>query len=160
MRGKKVGLTVEHDVEPAVAAHPGEEALHDPANAARQELAVPRSAGRGRDVDVVHAGRRGKGIAREPAVAEQITLEAERSQSWQYREGARTVVDIGRPPFEMSNEPCLSQMANSLTPLTSLPPSMPRVQAVGAERRERLSATTAEGRISSPQARRQSKARR
>jgi hypothetical protein len=29
---------------------------------------------------------------------------------------------------------------------------MPRVQAVGAERRERLSATTAEGRTSSSQA--------
>src|SRR5215213_595443 len=50
-----------------------------------------------------------------------------------------------------SNEPCLSQMTNTFTPLTSLPPSMPRVQALGAERRERLSTTTAEGKTSSPQ---------
>ena len=37
---------------------------------------------------------------------------------------------------------------------------MPRAQAVGAERSERLSATTAEGSTSSPQASRQSRARR
>jgi len=41
-----------------------------------------------------------------------------------------------------------------LMPLTSLPPSKPRTQALGAERSERLSTTTAEGRTSSPQARR------
>src|ERR671927_1919744 len=101
MRGKEVGLTVEHNVEAPVAAHPGEEALHHPANAARQELAVPRSAGRGRDVDVVPERRRGKGIAREPAVAEQIALEAEGGQPRQDREGARTVVDIGWPQLEI-----------------------------------------------------------
>jgi hypothetical protein len=59
-----------------------------------------------------------------------------------------------------SSEPCLSQIACSLMPLTSLPPSMPRIQQLGAERCERLSATTAEGKGSSPQATRQSKARR
>src|SRR4051794_11018274 len=51
-------------------------------------------------------------------------------------------------------------MANSLTPLTSLPPSMPRIQAVGAERSERLSTTTAEGSTSSSHSRRQSRAKR
>src|SRR6201987_5484342 len=53
---------------------------------------------------------------------------------------------LAGPSSRSNSEPCLSQMANSFTPLISLPPSRPRVQAVGAERRERLSATTAEGR--------------
>src|SRR3954465_15747661 len=72
---------------------------------------------------------------------------------------ARSSVLAG-PSSRSNSEPCLSQMANTFTPLISLPPSIPRVQAVGAERRERLSATTAEGRTSSSQARRQSPARR
>jgi hypothetical protein len=59
-----------------------------------------------------------------------------------------------------SSEPCLSQTTQSLMPLTSLAPSKPRAQALGAERSERLSTTTAEGRTSSPQAKRQSKAKR
>src|SRR5918912_1106980 len=63
-------------------------------------------------MDVVRERCRGEGHALEPAVAEQISLEAERGQP------------------------------------------------LGAERSERLSATTAEGRTTSPQARRQSSARR
>src|SRR5919199_3097332 len=59
-----------------------------------------------------------------------------------------------------SSEPCLSHKACSFTPLISLPPSMPRAKQLGAERCERLSTTTAEGSTSSPQAKRQSKARR
>src|SRR5215218_4880173 len=59
-----------------------------------------------------------------------------------------------------SSEPCLSQAAKTLTPLISLPPSIPRAQALGAERSEWLSTTTAEGSPSSPQASRQSSARR
>ncbi len=75
------------------------------------------------------------------------------------RAPARSSVLAGRSS-RSSSEPCLSQTANTFRPLTSLPPSMPRAQALGAERRERLSATTAEGRTSSPLASRQSRARR
>ena len=127
--GEEVGLAVEHDIEASVAARPSEKPLDHPTDAARQEAPVACSAGRDRDVAVVREHRRGERRALEAAVAEQVALEAEYGQS---------------------NEPCLSQMTSSFTPLISLPPSMPRVQAVGAERSERLSTTTAEGRTSSP----------
>ena len=104
--------------------------------------------------------RRGEGRSPEVTVAEKVTLKAECGQPRQHRQDARAVVRIGGLHSRSSSEPCLSQTANSFTPLTSLPPSMSRTQAVGAERSERLSATTAEGRTSSPQARRQSSARR
>jgi hypothetical protein len=38
---------------------------------------------------------------------------------------------LAGPSSRSNSEPCLSQMANTFTPLISLPPSMPRVQAVG-----------------------------
>ena len=43
MRGQEIGLTVEHGVEPAIAAQPGEQALDDPADTFGQERpsAVP-----------------------------------------------------------------------------------------------------------------------
>ena len=95
MRGKEVGLTIEDDVEPPVAAEPSEKALDHPADAARQEAPVPGSARRDRDVDVVHERRRGERRAPKPAVAEQITLEAKRGQPRQSWEDARAVVRVG-----------------------------------------------------------------
>jgi hypothetical protein len=47
------------------------------------------------------------------------------------RSQSRQGVRVGRLQFEVSSQPCLSQMANTFTLLTSLPPSMPRAQAVG-----------------------------
>jgi hypothetical protein len=111
-------------------------------------------------MDVMLGGCRSKGGSLEAAVAEQISLEAERGQPRQYRQCAGAVIRIGWPQFEIEQRTCLSQTTKSFTPLTNLPPSVPRTQAVGADRKERLSATTTEGRTSSLQARRQSSARR
>src|SRR5689334_15595885 len=69
VRGEEIGFTVEHDVEPPVAAQPGEQPLHPlrshstrsrarnlwllrPPDPARQEASVPCPARRDRDVDV------------------------------------------------------------------------------------------------------------
>ena len=111
-------------------------------------------------MDVVLERRGGEGCALEAAVAEQVALEAERGQPRQRRQDARPVIRVGRMELEIEQRTVLVAGAKSLMPLTSLPPSKPRAQALGAERSERLSTTTAEGRTSSPQARRQSRARR
>src|SRR3954453_6073967 len=58
-----------------------------------------------------------------------------------------------------SGKPCLSTTRLILTPLTFLPPSMPRLPQVGAERHDRLSTTTTEGFGLSPQAIRQLRSR-
>jgi hypothetical protein len=115
-------------------------------------------------MDVVLEGRRGEGGALEAAVPEQITLEAERGEPRQRRQDARPVIRVGWMQFEVEQRAMLVADDEELEALdqlvTSLPPSMPRAQALGAERSERLSTTTAEGRTSSPQARRQSRAKR
>src|SRR3954465_10881427 len=53
----------------------------------------------------------------------------------------------------LSGMPCLSTATWILTPRIFLPPSMPRVKQLGAERQERLSITTVLGSAVSPQAR-------
>ena len=62
---KELGLAVVHDVEPPVAAHPGEQSLHHPTDPVWQETPVPRAARRDRDMDVVREGGRGEGCAPE-----------------------------------------------------------------------------------------------
>src|SRR3954451_21300800 len=54
-----------------------------------------------------------------------------------------------------SGRPYFSTATWILTPLIFLPPSMPRVKQLGAERQERLSITTVLGSAVSPQASRQ-----
>src|SRR6476469_2372211 len=67
--GKEVGGAVVHDVEPAVAAEPGKQQLHNPPDPVRQEAPVPRAARRDRDMDVMLERCRGEGRALEAAVA-------------------------------------------------------------------------------------------
>jgi hypothetical protein len=90
----------------------------------------------------------GEGCTLEAAVAEQIPLEAKRSQPRQRRQNARPVIRVGRMQFKIQQRTMLVADDEELDALD------------GEERSERLSTTTAEGRTSSPQARRQSKARR
>src|SRR5215207_2161524 len=120
MRGKETRLAVVHDVEPSIAAQPGEQALHDPPDPARQEAPVPRAAGRGRDVDVVCGRRRGERRPLEPTVAEQIALEAGRGQSWQSREGARAVIRVGRLQLELEQRAVLVADGEDLDALDQL----------------------------------------
>jgi hypothetical protein len=107
VRGKEVGLAVEDDVEPPIAAEPSEKALHHPADATRQKASVPGSARRDRDVDVVLERRCGERFSLEPAIAEQITLKAKRGQSRQRWQAACTVVHIGRLQFEVKQRAML-----------------------------------------------------
>src|SRR3954464_9814184 len=89
--GKEVRGAVVHDVEPAVAAEPGEQPLDDPPDPVRQEAPVGRAAGRDRDMDVLLECCRGEGCSLEAAVTEQITLEAERGEPRQHRQDAYAI---------------------------------------------------------------------
>lgn len=75
---KEVWLAVVHDGEPAIAAQSSKQALDHPSDPSRQELSFPCAAGRDGDVDAVHGRCRGKGRPYEAAVAERLTLKAER----------------------------------------------------------------------------------
>jgi hypothetical protein len=111
-------------------------------------------------VDVVLQRRCGEGRALEPAIAEQIPLEAERRQPRQGWQDARPVIRIGRMQLEIEQRTVLvagHKELDALDQLAAIEASRPGARG-GAERA--ASTTTAEGRTSSPQARRQSRARR
>src|SRR5215212_8718203 len=91
----------------------------------------------------------GEGCPLETAVAEQIALEAECGQPWQCWQDARPVIGVGRMQFEIEQRAMLVADDEELDALDQLAAVDARAQALGAERSERLSTTTAEGSTSS-----------
>src|SRR3954469_23958092 len=107
MRGKEIRRAVVHDVEAAIAAHPGEQPLHHPADAVWKEAPVARATGRDRDMDGVLQRCLGEGCTLEAAIAEQITLETKCSQPRQRWQDARPVIRVGRVQLEIEQRTVL-----------------------------------------------------
>ena len=100
-----------------------------------------------------------KGCALVAAVAEQIALEAQRGQARQRRQDARAVVRVGRMQLEIEQRAVLVAHDGELDAFHQLA-AIDAARPGGRSRTsQRLSATTAEGSTSSPQASRQSRAR-
>lgn len=102
---------------------------------------------------------RGKGCALEAAVAEQITLEAERGQPRQRRQDTRPVIRVGRVQFEIKQRAVLVAGSEELDALDQF--ATVNAPCPGARGRAQRAAVDhhSRGRTSSPQARRQSRAR-
>ena len=158
MSGEEVGLPIEDGVEASVAGQPGEQTLDHPPDSDGKELAVAGSAGRDRDMNVMVEGGLGEGHALVAAVAQQIALDPQFRQPGQYRRGAGTIVGVGRCQLKIEQRAILVADGTQRDAFDQL--AAIDVAQVGAERNERLFTTTADGRASSPQATRQSNARR
>src|SRR3954451_9202732 len=154
-KGDEVLLrALEDDVQPPVAAEPGEGPFDHPADAGGNEPSVA-AAGNGLDGDAECLTRLGQASAPIAEIAEGWAVEAAIGEFTQNRHDTLRVVPVRRRDIDRHRMPYLSTAIWILTPRIFLPPSMPRAKQLGAERQERLSMTTALGSGASAQARRQ-----
>src|SRR5690349_23246153 len=150
---------LDDDVQPPIAAEPGERSLNHPANPGRDEPSIA-AASNGLDADAERLTDFGRPLAPAAEVAKRRTFGAIVGKPAQDRHDPFGVVPVRRRDLDRQRDAVLVDRPWILTPRIVVPPSMPRSRPFGAERQDRLSITTALGSGASPHARGQRRRRR
>src|SRR3954447_4022697 len=130
LRGAGGAIPPAYSPQPAVAAHPGQGALDDPANPFRDEGSAVTT-GTGLDGDAKRLAGFGQPLAPVAEIAQSCPFEAAAGKLMQHWDDALAVMPVCRRDGDRQRETIL--VHGEVDPLIFLPPSKPRPKQLGAD---------------------------